>query len=419
MNAHSTNRPILGGLTRGVFLAATLLVGCDRAADRSPTAPPPMHDEVTDVSGPMLPGATEDVVTAPTPLNVDVLQLLPAPVELATPTLCGDITVYDEEDLPTLCSPTTLAATPITSPTCPQVVSGSVRLETDLLCLNTSGLIVGADNTVIDLNGHTIKCQGAGYFGSCQGPVAANGQNGIDTRTRSNVHIFSHVPGGTIDGFDIGILIRPGSSNIKVKQLIITGPAGAPNARRPSFTIGVRIDGVNCGGGNVKIGGGTNTGNDISNHNRGIQLFASSCVYIGYNRVHDNRKNFLVPTLGDHAVGIAVFDSPNNEIRSNVVTNNGDGFQIEGGIALIDPPTTSLLVVETEANKNLGNGIETIQGAVANDILNNQMLNNRIIDAFSDQISVNSWNENNRCLTQSTPQPPPGVCGPDEAPPPQ
>ena len=418
MSAQSTNGPTVKCLTV-VVLGAALLAGCDRVADHSPTAPPPMHEEVVDQAGPISPGPTEDVITVPTPLNVDVLQLLPVPVELATPTLCGDITVYDEEDLATLCSPTTLAATTITSPTCPQLVSGSVRLETDMLCLNTSGLIVAADNTVIDLNGHTIKCQGNGYFGSCQGPAVANGQIGVDTRAHSNVHVFSHVPGGTIDGFDVGIIIRPQSHDIKVKQLTITGPAGAPGARRPSFTIGIRIDGVDCNGGTVKIGGGTKTGNDISNHNRGIQLFNSSCVYIGYNRVHDNRKNFNPPTLGDHAVGIAVFDSPNNHIRSNVVTDNGDGFQVEGGLALIDPPTTSVLVVENEVNNNRGNGIETIQGALANDIVNNQMLNNTNIDAFSDQSGVNTWNENNRCVTQTTPQPPPGVCGPSEAPPPQ
>ena len=71
-------------------------------------------------------------------------------------------------------------------------------------------------------------------------------------------------------------------------------------------------------------------------------------------------------------------------------------------------------VVENESNRNMGNGIETIQGALDNYIVNNQMLGNTGLDAFSDPISVNRWNENNQCKTQSAPQPPPGVCGPDE-----
>ena len=54
------------------------------------------------------------------------------------------------------------AATPITASTCPQTVSGSVRLETDLLCMDTSGLIAGSDNTSINLNGHEILCVGSG-----------------------------------------------------------------------------------------------------------------------------------------------------------------------------------------------------------------------------------------------------------------
>ena len=44
------------------------------------------------------------------------------------------------------------------------------------------------------------------------------------------------------------------------------------------------------------------------------------------------------------------------------------------------------------------------------------MLGNASFDAFSFPTSVNRWNENNRCVTQTTPQPPPGVCSPDDAP---
>jgi hypothetical protein len=203
-------------------------------------------------------------VTRPTPLNVDVTTLVPPTVELAAPMVCGDLTVYDQEDVGALCSPTTLAATPITSPTCPQVVSGSVRLETDLLCADTSGLIVGADDTVIDLNGHRILCQGAGYFASCRGGFD---DFGVDTNDHDNFHIFSRLPGGTIENFDDGVLVLPASDNVKVKQLTITGPAGAPGAARP-LTQGIWVLGTDCTGGTVRLGGGTSTGNDISNHTR-------------------------------------------------------------------------------------------------------------------------------------------------------
>jgi len=303
-------------------------------------------------------------IVAPTPLDVDVRQLVPTPIELWTPALCGDLTVYDEEDLATLCSPTTLAATPIASPTCPQTVSGSVRLETDLFCTNSDGLIVGADNTVIDLNGHTILCTGepGGYFGSCQGPAFfGDGDEGIDTNNRSNVHIFSHVPGGTIDGFDHGIRVRPNSHNVKVKQLTITGPAGAPGATRP-LTGGILIQLLSCDGGPVRIGGGTTTSNDVSHHTRGIEADFSACVYIGSNRVHDNRANGPFPP-GFGPVGILLIQAPNNHIRGNLVTNNGDGFPNDAGLFI--QQTTNVLVVENEVDENEGRGVVT--GFQAND----------------------------------------------------
>jgi len=387
-----------------------LVAACDRGAEGALTASPPdaLQQEIPAQDDQFQPAPFDDTGVAPTPIDVDVTQLLPATVELLTPTLCGDLTVYDQEDLATLCSPTTLAATPIVSPTCPQTVSGSVRLETDLSCVNMDGLIVGSDNTVIDLNGHKIVCTGPGYFGSCQGGTE---QRGIDTNNRSNVHIFSHVPGGTIDGFDRGIRIRPNSRNIKVKQLTITGPAGAPPARRPP-TIGITAPGVGCDGGTVRIGGGTNTGNDISHHTRGIEADFSTCVYVGYNRVHDNRENgFLF-----FSEGIMLAFSPNNHVRGNVVTDNGDGFGLEAGLNLQGTAATNILVVDNEFNDNNGNGAQTIIGALDNYTVNNQMLGNSRIDAFSDQSGVNRWNENNRCVTQTTPQPPPGVCSPDDAP---
>ena len=412
MRSHWTNRTVVN-CTTTLLVAAGLLVACDR--ENEPMAPPAspsteMQLDVVDQGSPVLAGPSQEAVATPVALDVDVSQLLPATVELAVPMVCGDLTVYDQEDVSTLCNPVTLAATPIVSPTCPQVVSGSVRLEVDLHCVNTSGLIVGGDNTVIDLNGHRIFCTGAGYFGSCQG--LGFGNNGIQINHK-NVHVFSHLPGGTIDGFHHGILVQPNSNNVKVKQLVITGPAGTPGARRPGFVIGIRVDGVDCEDGIVRLGGGTKTANDISHHGRGIQIANSTCVLIDRNRIHDNRKN-QNGTAGDHAFGIALFSAPNIHLVGGVLTNNGDGDFLESGIGLIDG-TVGTLVNNNQSNANRGNGIGTMQGANGNYIVNNEMLTNSFRDAFSDQSGVNQWNENNRCVTQTTPQPPPGVCGADEA----
>jgi hypothetical protein len=389
-----------------ILSAAALLVACDREDNpTAPAAPPP--------AGMLLDMAAEDVPVA---------QLVPATVELPEPMVCGDITVYDKEDVETLCSPSTLAATPIVSPNCPQEASGSVRLETNMLCVNTPGLIVTSDNTVIDLNGYRIVCiaEPGGYGGSCQGrppgPDLFDDDRGIDIRGRNNVHVFSHVPGGTIEGFDLGIHIRA-SDNVKVKQLTITGPP-ATSGPRPFNTKAVFADNVDCAIGNVRIGGGTHTGNDVSNHTRGIEVFQSACVYVGYNLAHDNGGS----GQGSGNFGILVASSADNHIRSNVVTRNGDGDRnLDAGLRISEPPSTGNLVVENQVNENNPYGVRTRNGAADNYIVNNQMLRNTETDAHSDQTSVglNQWNENNRCLTQTIPDPPPGVCSPDDVPPPQ
>jgi parallel beta-helix repeat protein len=349
------------------------------------------------------------------PAQADVTDLVPATVQLPTPLLCNGVTVYDQEDVATFCSlggVGTLSATPIVSPTCPQTVSGSVRLEVDLSCTDTSGLIVGSDNTVIDLNGHTIKCTGAGIAASCQGPVAGPEPDiGVDTNGKDNVHVFSHLDGGTITGFDQGVTIRSASDNVKVKQLVITGPAlYFPN--RPSNVIGILVMGTTCGGGNIRLGGGTSTANDISNHTTGIELQSAACVYMGHNTIHDN----LASAFNDY--GIVLRNSPTNHLDGNVVTHNG-GCCADGGIALIGSGTVDTLVTNNVANNNGFTpfaaptfGIGTENGAANNHIVNNEMFFNGNFDAFSNNgTNLNTWNENNRCGTQTTPEPPPGVCG--------
>src|SRR5688500_1539753 len=56
---------------------------------------------------------------------------------------------------------------------CNQVVTGNVRLMNDLLCTDSDGIVVGANNVNIKLNGFSIRCHDPGdpgsYKFSCQG----------------------------------------------------------------------------------------------------------------------------------------------------------------------------------------------------------------------------------------------------------
>jgi len=301
----------------------------------------------------------------------------------------------------------TPAATPIVSSTCPQTVSGSVRLQTDLLCTNSSGLVVGADNTVIDLNGHDIVCTGSGYQGSCQGGSV---EIGVDTNGYDGVNVFSHVDGGTIDGFDRGVFVRELSDGATVKQVTVTGPAlSAPPPYRPAV-FGVLVEGNHCAGGTVLIGG-----NEVENHTTGIRVNVASCVNVSSNSVHDNSGGDPDVTLN---TGIRIRNSSENVIRGNVVTRNGSGVIAppppDSGISLDNALTTDNQVVGNEVNSNNGEGIATAEGASGNSITNNEMRFNTQFDAYSANNGSNSWNRNNRCRTQTSPDPAPGVCNPGE-----
>jgi Right handed beta helix region len=299
------------------------------------------------------------------------------------------------------------ATTPITSSACPQTVSGSARLETDLLCANTSGLIVGADGTSINLNGHKIVCVGSGYGGSCQG--GAGVEIGVDSNGYDGVHVFG-VGGGTIDGFDRGVFVRDQSDGATVKQLTLTGPALDPVPPYRPAVFGILVEGNHCADGGVLIGG-----NEVENHTTGIRVNVASCVNVNGNSVHDNAGGDPELTLN---AGIRIRNSSDNVIVGNAVTSNGSGVIAppppDSGIVLDNPLTTGNRVVGNEVNGNDGEGIATAQGAAGNSIVNNKMRFNSQLDAYSDDSGANSWNDNNRCRTQTTPQPPPGVCNPGE-----
>src|ERR1044072_2516514 len=78
-----------------------------------------------------------------------------------------------------------------TNPACGQVVSGNVTLTSNLNC-SGDGLIVGDDNTVINMNGYTIE-----------GPGKQSSKVGIMIPAASNVQVKG---AGQVRNFQAGVL---------------------------------------------------------------------------------------------------------------------------------------------------------------------------------------------------------------------
>jgi hypothetical protein len=346
--------------------------------------------------------------------DLTLSSLVPAAtVPLNPPVTCATngVTVFDSEDLASLCLNAPLAL-PILG-TCPQPItsSGFFKLTGDVTCLDQTWITVGADNVVIDLNGHTVTCVGPGFQASCQEDFPANDDFGVDTNGHNNVHVFSSQPGGTIKNFVTGVFVN-GGSNVKVKQLLFDGPPRIlANDRPPSQGIRVKMANASCNG-NIRIGGGVQTGNEVRNYTEGIEVDDSSCVEIGFNNVHDNNSD------PHECHGIVIEDSAHLNIHHNNVHNNGEGLATDGGLTLRGPGTTDVLVTGntvgtsiTDANN--GDGISVRNFAHGNNIVNNVMKHNAFFDAAARPPSsppLNFWGQNNDCITQTTPEPPPGTC---------
>ena len=326
---------------------------------------------------------------------------------------------------------------------CNQPVSGTVELANDIVCPDTDGLIVVSDNTVIDLKGHRISCVGSGFEGSCQGVSPTGGvsevnstlseDNGVEISGRRNVHVFTSVPGGTLEGFDNGVRINR-SKNVKVEFLTITGPPGTDVANPRPASHGVLINGASCDG-QIHVGTGQFSGNDISGHNQGVAI-NGDCVDIVHNRLHDNDGGLTVrggvPTGAVPSNGLLISDGARNVARGNEIFENGDDdASDDAGLRIRRQGSTDNLITNNDVHDNLGDGILLEQGANANLITNNTMLFNGV--PFSGTVfydaagrgapggppgskPLNEWNQNNRCLTQNQ-EVPPGTCEPDDLPP--
>ena len=174
-----------------------------------------------------------------------------------------------------------------TSPSCGQLVTQNVVLTSNLNCAESDGLIVGASDIVVDLNGHTIS-----------GPDVDS-----DTKTSSKVGIMIPnmnnvvVQDGTIEGFQAGILMT-GSQNVEVKGIV------AKNNQIGLFSTGASI--LNA---HLSI---------IMNNQIGIAGHSTQQSTIENNILFQN-------TLA----GVTLVNSDNSVITLNSITESGNGLYID------------------------------------------------------------------------------------------
>lgn len=177
---------------------------------------------------------------------------------------------------------------------CGTTIVADTRLLTDLTNCPDNGIVIGADDITLDLNGHTVSGDGQ-PVASC--PDGESCDVGVDN---SAGHAGVTISGGAVRSFDVGVRVVGASENR------IRGLASANNS---SF--------------GMIIGDSTDTRVDhsASAHDgvSGIVVFDSQRLRIDHDSV-----------TGTSGYAVPVFGSSRSRFDHNVLTNDQHGFLLVG-----------------------------------------------------------------------------------------
>ncbi len=222
-----------------------------------------------------------------------------SPTSTNTGTRTNPASAFSEGALPTS-----------SSLSCGQVVSESVTLSANLEC-STDGLIAGANGITINLNGFTIA-----------GPGGESSKVGIMLANNDNVQ----VTGGTVKGFQAGVLNTGGSGNTISKV---------------TFTEN-QIAIFNTGAINTNI----ETNNMFSN-SIGVASHSSTGTQLHQNMLTDNQL-----------AGVTLVNSAENVLDFNTITGSVNGVFLDGQ-STNNNVNTNTIVQNSGVDINNGNGLPT------------------------------------------------------------
>lgn len=268
---------------------------------------------------------------------------------------------------------TSIASAHTTAVDCGDILTHSVRLATDLTDCPADGLVIGADNIVVDLNGHTVSTAALGTA------------SGIRNEGHRRVRVFN----GTVNGFATGIFFRDASESSVV---------GVRLSHNSDFGI-LLVDSHG-----VTLRGNVVSHSDPAGTDTGIQLFRSNqneidrnilfAVGDGVSLAQSNNNHVTRNSSSRNGSGIGIFDgSSRNRIEQNLVNDNRDtGVLLDdhaddnviadnhasgnafAGIAV--GASDRSLVTRNLASGNPGGGIAVVDAAIGTIVKGNQASGN-------------------------------------------
>jgi large repetitive protein len=180
---------------------------------------------------------------------------------------------------------------------CGDEISADTTLDSDLVNCENNGIVIGADDITLDLNGHPIDGDGTEFPGCdpktelCDFGIANDGHDGVTVRD------------GSVREFGIGVLVGGAREN---RVLDIS------SSSHDFF-------GAVVGGSSRSVIRGGSFSRNIAPEGDGIGLFGSDHIRIVRNKIRRNP-----------GPGIHVFDSTANLIKGNRFGRNGPALLMEG-----------------------------------------------------------------------------------------
>ncbi|GIF74973.1 right-handed parallel beta-helix repeat-containing protein [Asanoa siamensis] len=224
----------------------------------------------------------------------------------------------------------------LTTVTCGMVVTQSIRLQNNLTDCPLDGLVVGAPNIRIDLNGKTID--GPGYFAGEPGSPYEVPELGLPAGIRNAGFANVVVEGeGTIRSFGYGVQLMAGTRFNVVEDLTVTRNAtagielwDADDGRNANV---VRRNTVEANEIGIALTFGSENNQLVSNTlsgNLGAAVWLSNA---SGNTLHQNVVSGLTgDPMVDSDGGILLEDSRRNTLTDNRVTDTGDaGIVVSAG----------------------------------------------------------------------------------------
>jgi large repetitive protein len=228
----------------------------------------------------------------------------------------------------------------VTAVSCGQTLKASVRLADDLVDCPGNGLIIGAANITVDLNGHTIDGAGSKKPGS--GISNGNCSEGAAPVCTGFGNVT--VENGTITDFYFAGVNAVGSRSLVVRKLTVRKIGGG--CTQGDLCAGIFL---------LQSTGTTITASEVSNQVQafqvnGIDVHASPSTRVEGSRVDRNAGN-----------GIVVFESPRSRFVGNQLDENRQvGLHVNNS-------SDSTQVIGNDARGNRSFGIAV--GAIRNGLI--------------------------------------------------